>query len=85
MLVANLVTSPETAVHQTADLSTLLARLATNAENLATCKHLSFITFVALTDLKSSRDCPQKATSGDLSGDAVDLGVAPVAPVAPVA
>jgi hypothetical protein len=37
-------------------------------------------------DFTSSRDCPQKATNGDLPGDAVDLGVAPVvAPVAPVA
>lgn len=33
MLVASLVTSPETAVHQTADLSTLLARLAINVVN----------------------------------------------------
>lgn len=33
-----------------------------------------------------SRDCPQKATNGDLSGDVADLGVAPVvAPVAPIA
>ena len=33
-----------------------------------------------------SRDCPQKATNGDLAVDAVvDLGVAPVPSVAPVA
>jgi hypothetical protein len=68
------------------DLSTLLARLAINAENPATCKNVFFIGIGDnFTDLDSSRDCPQKATNGDLSGDAVDLGVAPVAPVAPVA
>jgi len=36
MLVASLVTSPGIAVLQMEDLSTLLARLATNVENLAT-------------------------------------------------
>ena len=32
-----------------------------------------------------SRDCPQKATNGELNADTVDLGVAPVPSVAPVA
>jgi hypothetical protein len=32
-----------------------------------------------------SRDCPQKATNGDLAGGDVDRGVATVAPIAPVA
>jgi len=36
MLVASLVTFPGIAVHQMEDLSTLLARLAINAENPAT-------------------------------------------------
>ena len=32
-----------------------------------------------------SRDCPQKATNGDLAAEPVDLGVAPAPSVAPVA
>jgi hypothetical protein len=85
MLVGSLVTSLGIAAHQTEDLSTLLARLATNAENPAICKDILLTISDSFTDLASSRDCPQKATNGDLSGDAVDLGVAPVAPIAPVA
>jgi hypothetical protein len=68
------------------DLSTLLARPATNVENPAICKDAPLTkSGTTLLNFISSRDCPQKATNGDLSGDAVDLGVAPVAPVAPVA
>ena len=64
----------------------LLARLATNVENLVTCKNILLAkVWKHFANLSSSRDCPQKATNGDLSGDAVDLGVAPVASVAPVA
>jgi hypothetical protein len=85
MLVASLVTSPGIVVLRMEDLSTLPARLAINAENLVTCKDPSLACFVTYADSRSSRDCPQKATNGELSGDAVDLGVAPVAPVAPVA
>ena len=67
-------------------LSTPLERPVTNVVKQVTCKfELSYILVVTLTQ-SSSRDCPQKVTNGDLTGDAADIGVAAVvAPVAPVA
>jgi hypothetical protein len=47
MLVGSSVTSLGIAVHQTEDLSTLLARLATNAENPAICKDILLTISVA--------------------------------------
>lgn len=66
-------------------LSTLLARLATNVARLAICECTGAPLLALKLTIYSSRDCPQKATNGDLGGD-VDLGVAPVvAPIAPIA
>ncbi len=75
-----------TALPLTVVLSTPPARPVTNAVKLVTCKFKFSDLPVRLLTRISSRDCPQKVTNGDLTGDAADIGVAAaVAPVAPVA
>jgi len=56
MLVESLVTSPGIAVLQMEDLSTLLARLATNVENLVTSlatahRRLQMVTFLVMLSI----------------------------------
>lgn len=86
MLAASSVTSLGTALPRTVVLSTLLARPATNVVKLVTVR-LPFLPLLSESANHSlvSRDCPQKATNGDLTAETVDLGVAPVPSVAPVA
>ena len=87
MHAASSATSLATALLLTVDLLTLLARLAINAAKLVIVCPGSILRFRPLltSPLTVSRDCPQKATNGDLTADTVDLGVTPVPSVAPVA
>jgi hypothetical protein len=82
--VASLVTSQGIALHQTGDHSTLLARPATSVVKLDSkcfCGKMFELRWLLFS---ISRDCPTKATNGDLAGGDAELG-APVAAVAPVA